>query len=99
MSVKGIEDVLGDKTKLRIISFLLSSGSANITRIVEEARSNYARVKRHLDELESMGIVRQERLGRLRVYHINREHPVVKALEKLQRLGAGDESGLQAENG
>lgn len=96
MKVQGIEDILGDKTKLRIISFLLSSGSANITRIVEEARSNYSRVKKHLDELERMGIVRQERLGRVRVYHINREHPVVKALEKLQSLEGGADSDLQA---
>jgi len=87
------EHILGDKTKLRILSFLISSGSANITRIVEEARSNYARVKKHLDELERMGIVRQEKLGRIRVYHINREHPIVKALEMLRSLEGGADNG------
>ena len=82
-----MEGVLGSKGKIKILRLLMREGEVNITRIVRETGLRHSLVEKHLEELASMGIVVEKRIGRLRLFSLNLGNPrVALLLELLKRM-------------
>jgi DNA-binding transcriptional ArsR family regulator len=60
---------LGDETRLQLISRLCNEGPLSIARLSEGASITRQAVTKHLDVLESSGLLEGKRQGRERVYH------------------------------
>jgi DNA-binding transcriptional ArsR family regulator len=55
---------LGDETRLRLVLRLATAGPGSIAHLSEKASVSRQAIKKHLDVLESAGMVRGERRGR-----------------------------------
>jgi len=90
-----LSEILGSKTKLKIIIVLLRYEHAGITRIAREAGLNHAVAKKGIDELKRSGIVVEEYIGPYKVYKLDRTNPVVRLLKDLLRAIGSDLPGVQ----
>ncbi len=68
--VKGIdaEDLLGSKGRIRVLRVLAESGELNISEVGRRTGMNYTSVERHLDALRKMGLLREKRYGKIRIF-------------------------------
>ena len=71
---------LADPTRLRLIGRLSTDGPLSITRLSEDASVTRQVITRHLETLEEVGLVRDSRQGRERVFALD-----LKRLEKARR--------------
>ena len=62
---------LGDGTRLTLVRRLSTEGSLSITRLTEGSGITRQAITRHLDALESVGLVRDAKDGRERVYSLD----------------------------
>jgi DNA-binding transcriptional ArsR family regulator len=62
---------LGDETRLALVLRLCAEGPQSITRLTEGAAVTRQAVTKHLDVLESAGLVRGERRGRERIWDLD----------------------------
>lgn len=67
--------ILGSKGKIKIIYVLAKSGQLNITRIVKDTGLHHRLVEQHLEELKSIGLVEEQRIGRLRLFNLRYDNP------------------------
>ena len=67
---KGIdaEDLLGSKGRIRVLQVLAESGELNISEVGRRTGMNYTSVERHLDALRRMGLLREKRYGKIRIF-------------------------------
>ena len=63
---------LADPTRRAVVSRLLK-GSAPVTRLAEPFRMGLPAFLKHLTVLETSGLIRSEKQGRVRTCHINAE--------------------------
>jgi len=63
-------DALGDPTRRRIISMLVTGGPATATGLAEELSISRQAVAKHLDQLRSSGLTTVERVGREARHHV-----------------------------
>jgi len=70
-----IARILGSKGKIKIIYVLAKNGQLNITRIVKDTGLHHRLVEQHLAELESIGLVEEQRIGRLRLFNLRYDNP------------------------
>ena len=62
------EDLLGSKGRIRVLQVLAESGELNISEVGRRTGMNYTSVERHLDALREMGLLREKRYGKIRIY-------------------------------
>lgn len=62
---------LGDETRLRLLSRLSQEGPLSISRLSEGTSITRQAVTKHLDTLESSGLLHAKRQGRERVYEFS----------------------------
>jgi len=70
-----IARILGSKGKIKIIYVLAKNGQLNITRIVKDTGLHHRLVEQHLAELKSIGLVEEQRIGRLRLFNLRYDNP------------------------
>ncbi len=78
---------LGDSPRLRIIDFFLDNPFFDFTKkeVMEALSMGKRTFYKHFKEIEKYGIVLVSRkIGRAKLYRINLEHPLVKALRKYE---------------
>mgnify|MGYP003886480463 CR=1 FL=1 len=78
-----IEEVFSSRGRVRILYLMARKGSINITRLFKEAGLSYETTWRHLRRLLDLGIVKEVRLGRLRIFQLNEEHPLADRIVAL----------------
>jgi len=83
VEVDFLADILGSKTKLKIMLVLFRYGQTGITRIVRETGLNYVVVRRSLQYLKEMEIIIEEKLDNYTIYKLNYDSPVVRMLKAL----------------
>ena len=71
MNAAPVFAALGDETRLRIVARLCKNGPLSISRLTEGAAISRQGITKHLDALESAGLVRSERSGRERIWTID----------------------------
>ena len=80
-----LEEFLSRPGRLRIVLALLEHGSLNITRLVRLVRLSHKAVEKHLRALTRYGLVREHRLGRVRLLSLDMDKPEARLLRAFVR--------------
>jgi DNA-binding transcriptional ArsR family regulator len=67
---ENVEEILGSKGRIRVLKVLSESRELNISEIGRRTGLNYSSVDRHLEKLEELGLVREKRYGKIRIFEI-----------------------------
>ncbi len=78
-----IEQFLSSKTRIKILIVLYELGELNIRRICQKIGSAHPIVKKNLELMEEMRLVKCKRYGKVRLYSLNNNNPKVRALTNL----------------
>ena len=70
-----IEEVFSSKGRVKILKLLAKIGELNISAIARQAGLNYTTVNKHLQILETHGLIRQKTFGRIRIFCFDEENP------------------------
>ena len=62
------EDLMGSRGRIRVLKVLAESGELNISEVGRRTGMNYTSVERHLEALREMGLLREKRYGKIRIY-------------------------------
>jgi len=66
-----VEDLLGSRGRVRVLRVLSEWGELNITEVGRKAGLNYTSVQRHLEMLKEMGLIREKRYGKIRIFEVS----------------------------
>ncbi len=78
-----LEETLSSRGRIRVFKVLSEFGELNVSDIARKTGLNYTATNVHLKALESMGLVREKRFGKIRIYRFNGDDPRAKALREL----------------
>ena len=87
-----IEQSLSSRGRIRLLYLLAKFEMLNITSLAREAHLSFEVTRRHLSSLLKLGLVEEYKLGRIRVFQLNKRHPMTKkllALFSLENKGRG----------
>lgn len=62
------EELLGSRGRIRVLQVLAESGELNISEVGRRTGMNYTSVERHLKALTGMGLIREKRYGKIRIF-------------------------------
>ena len=62
------EELLGSRGRIRVLQVLAESRELNISEIGRRTGMNYTTVERHLERLREMGLLREKRYGKIRIF-------------------------------
>ena len=71
-----VEEVLSSRGRVRILYLLTRWGALNISRLARDTNLSVEMTKRHLKKLSELGIVKELKLGRFKLYQLEKEHPL-----------------------
>lgn len=68
--------IMGTKTKINILSALVQAPGKSFieSELAEEIGSSISEVSRQVTDLINCGLIRMEKIGKAKVYTINRQH-------------------------
>jgi len=72
------EDLLGSRGRIRVLRVLTESGELNISEVTRRTGMNYTSVKRHLERLRELGLLREKRYGKIRIFEATFKTVAVK---------------------
>lgn len=85
---------LGDETRLGLLVRLSSEGPASIATLGADARVSRQAVTKHLEVLESAGLIHGRREGRERIWEVERRR-IARAGEYLERISRQWDDALE----
>ncbi len=62
------EELLGSRGRVRTLQVLAESGELNISEVSRRTGLNYTSVERHLVKLVKLGLVKEKRYGKIRIF-------------------------------
>jgi DNA-binding transcriptional ArsR family regulator len=62
------EELLGSRGRIRTLQVLAESGELNISEVSRRTGLNYTSVERHLVKLGKLGLVKEKRYGKIRIF-------------------------------
>jgi DNA-binding transcriptional ArsR family regulator len=80
--VSSLEKAFSSLGRLRILMALAKEKEINIMGLVRMTGLNHTTVNGHLKALQSLGLIREKRLGKVRLFSFNDENPRAKALRE-----------------
>jgi predicted transcriptional regulator len=81
--IMNVEDVFSSKLRMKILKNIAQVGELNASEIARRLGVNYGTTSKHLEVLESEGIIQHKRFGRIRIYRLNQNSPKAKAVQNL----------------
>ena len=78
---------LGDETRLRLVARLCEQSPSSISELTDGHPITRQAITKHLQVLESVGVVRGEMAGRVRLFELNPE-PLLQAKDYLILVSA-----------
>ncbi|RLG48379.1 MAG: ArsR family transcriptional regulator [Thermoproteota archaeon] len=81
-----IERSLSSRGRIRLLYLLAKHEMLNITSLAKEAHLSFEVTRRHLGNLLELGIVEEHRLGRIRIFRLNKRHPMTRKILALFSL-------------
>ena len=80
-----LERLLGSRTKINVLAVLVSNSARSFLEVelAAEAGSSVSEVNRQMKDLVSSGLVALERIGKGKIYRINRKHFLFNPLRSL----------------
>jgi DNA-binding transcriptional ArsR family regulator len=67
---KRAEEILGSKGRIRVLEVLTESGELNISEVSRRTGLNYTSVERHLMKLKDLGLLKEKRYGKIRIFEV-----------------------------
>lgn len=64
------EEILGSKGRVRVLQVLSESSELNISEVSRRTGLNYTSVERHLVKLQRLGLLREKRYGKIRIFEV-----------------------------
>jgi len=83
MSNIPIENILGTKSKIKILKLLVNHRVISFSEIKKQIRLNHTTLKKYLRELERAGIIKEHEINRFRIYSMSKKNPRAKLIEQL----------------
>ncbi|MEM2338177.1 MAG: winged helix-turn-helix domain-containing protein [Candidatus Bathyarchaeia archaeon] len=77
-----IEDVLGNRLRVKILKVLFQMGELNVSEIARKIGANHKTVKEHLEVLKENGLLQYKKFGRIHLYRLNEGSVRAIALKK-----------------
>jgi len=65
-----VEEILGSRGRIRVLQVLTESGELNISEVSRRTGLNYTSVQRHLMKLKELGLLREKRYGKIRIFQV-----------------------------
>jgi predicted transcriptional regulator len=84
-----IENLLGSKWKIRVLKKIIEEKEVNISNLAKETSSNFKKVEQYLKLLNELEIIREKRLGKIRLIIVNEKSPISSNLERMFRFVEG----------
>ncbi|MFZ8849296.1 MAG: hypothetical protein ACO2OV_03550 [Thermoproteota archaeon] len=84
-----IENLLGSKWKIRVLKKIIEEKEVNISNLAKETSSNFKKVEQYLKLLNELEIIREKRLGKIRLIIVNEKSPIFSNLERMFKLVEG----------
>jgi hypothetical protein len=81
-----VEELLGSKWKIRVLKKIIEEKEVNISNLVKETSSNFKKVEEYIKTLNELDIVREKRLGKIRLIIVNEKSLIYNNLERLFRM-------------
>lgn len=78
-----IEEIFSSKPRMKILRLIFRLGALNISDIARRIKLNYTTTNRHLNLLESEGILQQRVYGRIRMYKFSNVSRKALAVQSL----------------
>ncbi|MEM3617062.1 MAG: winged helix-turn-helix domain-containing protein [Candidatus Bathyarchaeia archaeon] len=78
-----IEEVLGNRLRIKILKILNQMGELNVSEIARRIGANYKTTMEHLKILEDEGILKHKRFGRIHLYRLDVNSAKAKAVQNL----------------
>ncbi|XES78461.1 MAG: ArsR/SmtB family transcription factor [Candidatus Bathyarchaeia archaeon] len=78
-----LEEVFSSKPRMKILKLIERLGELNVSDIARRIGVNFTTTSKHLQLLESEGILQQRTYGRIRMYRFNQASPKAKAVQNL----------------
>jgi len=78
-----IEEVLGNRLRLKILRILSQIGELNVSEIARRLSANYKTTMKHLKILEDAGILQHKKFGRIHLYRFDEKSPRAMAIKRL----------------
>jgi DNA-binding transcriptional ArsR family regulator len=78
-----LEDVFSSRQRMKILKLVARLGELNVSDVARRIGVNFTTTSRHLQVLESEGILQQRTYGRIRMYRFNQASPKAKAVQAL----------------
>jgi len=63
-----VEEILGSRGRIRVLQVLTESGELNISEVSRRTGLNYTSVERHLMKLKELGLLKEKRYGKIRIF-------------------------------
>jgi DNA-binding transcriptional ArsR family regulator len=63
-----VEELMGSRGRIRVLKVLSESQELNISEVGRRTGMNYTSVERHLKALKEMGLLREKRYGKIRIF-------------------------------
>jgi predicted nucleotidyltransferase len=82
-----LDKILGSKTKINLLSVLVSHPDRRIVEneLAKEAEISVSEANRQIGDLVNVGLITMERVGRSKLYWVNREHFLFEPLKAIFR--------------
>jgi DNA-binding transcriptional ArsR family regulator len=64
------EQILGSRGRIRVLQVLSESGELNISEVSRRTGLNYTSVERHLTSLQEIGLIKEKRYGKIRIFEL-----------------------------
>ena len=77
-----IEELLGSKTRVKILKTLAKNEELTISLIINQTRSNYSNVMKHLNHLKNLDLIQEKKFGRIKIYRYKIENIKARSLKK-----------------
>ena len=63
-----VEELMGSRGRIRVLRVLSEAREMNISEVGRRTGMNYTSVERHLEALRGLGLLREKRYGKIRIY-------------------------------
>ncbi|MDG6928505.1 MAG: helix-turn-helix transcriptional regulator [Nitrososphaerota archaeon] len=77
-----IEQVFGAGGRARVLAVMLEKGELNISQLVSLSSLEHGSVEKHMRYLCGLGLAREKRYGRIRIYALEERNPYVVVLHR-----------------
>ncbi len=75
------ENLFGSKARIKILKILCLNHELSISQIIKKASLNHSCVLKHLNYLDSAGLIQEKRFGRIKIYRYKIENFKAKSLK------------------